>query len=242
MLAGVAYLKTRKDINAAQIGLIGHSEGGVIAPLVASQSPDVAFVVMMAGTGVPGDAILLEQSELIGRAGGGTEASLARSRKLQTRMYAVVKTETDAAKREQKLREIGAEMKKQLTEAEKKQIGDPDLFIKAQIEMLGSPWMRYFLTYDPRPALEKVTCPVLIINGENDLQVPPKQNLPAIQAALKAGGNKDYTIKELPGLNHLFQTSKTGAPSEYAQIEETLAPAALQTMGDWIIQHVQAKE
>ena len=100
--------------------------------------------------------------------------------------------------------------------------------------MLQSPWFRYFLTYDPRPTLAKVKCPVLAINGEKDLQVPPRQNLPEIEKALKAGGNAAVTIREMPNLNHLFQTCKTGAPTEYAQIEETFAPAALQVVGEWV--------
>jgi fermentation-respiration switch protein FrsA (DUF1100 family) len=101
--------------------------------------------------------------------------------------------------------------------------------------------MRFFLTYDPKPTLMQVKCPVLAINGEKDLQVPPEENLQAIEEALKAGGNKDYTVKELPGLNHLFQTAKTGSPSEYAAIEETISPTALEVIGNWISEHTQAK-
>jgi fermentation-respiration switch protein FrsA (DUF1100 family) len=108
-----------------------------------------------------------------------------------------------------------------------------------QIKRVLSPWFRYFLVYDPQPALKKVKCPVLAINGEKDLQVPPKENLSAIEKALKAGGNKKLVVKELPALNHLFQTAPTGAPSEYAKIEETIAPLALQTIGDWIMEQTK---
>jgi hypothetical protein len=104
-----------------------------------------------------------------------------------------------------------------------------------------TPWFRHFLTYDPRPVLEKVKCPVLAICGENDLQVDPRLNLPPIAAALKMAGNPDVTIKELPGLNHLFQASKTGAPSEYQQLEETINPAALEMVGDWLVKRTAAK-
>src|SRR5262249_34781602 len=90
------------------------------------------------------------------------------------------------------------------------------------------------MDYDPRPALRKVTCPVLALNGAKDAQVDSKLNLQAIEAALKEAGNKDVTIRELPDLNHLFQTCKTGAGSEYGAIEETLAPVLLETVAEWI--------
>ena len=104
----------------------------------------------------------------------------------------------------------------------------------SQTQILYTPWFRFFLTYDPRPTLAKVRCPVLALNGEKDLQVPPKENLAAIAAALKAGGNARATVKELPGLNHLFQTARTGRSDEYAKIDETMSPVALETMAAWI--------
>jgi len=124
-----------------------------------------------------------------------------------------------------------------LSEEERKASGYSDIYIEGQVQQITSPWMRFFLTYDPAPTLTNVKCPVLAINGEKDLQVPPKENLPAIENALKAGGNKDYTVKELPGLNHLFQTAGTGSPSEYAKIEETISPDALEIIGNWISEH-----
>jgi uncharacterized protein len=113
-------------------------------------------------------------------------------------------------------------------------MGDPKVYLDMQIKTLTSPWFKYFVKYDPVPVLEKVTCPVLAINGENDLQVPPKENLSAIESALKRSGNNNYETKMLPGLNHLFQTSKTGAISEYGRIEETISPLALETMLNWL--------
>ncbi len=107
--------------------------------------------------------------------------------------------------------------------------------------MLTCPWFRYILSFDPKPILMKVQCPVLALNGEKDAQVPPKEHLSAIEQALKAGGNKDYTTKELPNLNHLFQTCTTGAASEYATIEETFAPRALKIIGDWILKRTTKK-
>jgi fermentation-respiration switch protein FrsA (DUF1100 family) len=239
VLAGVEYLKTRKEINPKQIGLLGHSEGGLIAPMVAVQSSDVAFVVLMAGPGITGEEILYLQGALIARAGGADEKAIAKNLDLQKKMFAVIKVEKDNAAAEKKLHPLWNQTLAEMTEDEKKALdfsgANSDSVFQAQIKQVVSPWFRYFLFYDPLPTLKRVKCPVLAINGEKDLQVPPKENLSAIEKALKAGGNKNFAVKELPGLNHLFQTAQTGAPAEYAKIEETISPTALQAMGDWIL-------
>lgn len=232
---GVAYLKTRKEINPAKIGLIGHSEGGLIAPMVAADSKDIAFIVLLAGPGVPGDQILLEQSALISKAGGESEASRTANRDMMKEMFVIVNSEPDNAKATEKLSAALTAGIAKLPEKERKEAEAQKGALPGQIAMFTSPWFRYFLTYDPQPALRKVACPVLALNGEKDLQVPPKQNLPALEKAFKESGNAKATLKELPGLNHLFQTTKTGSPSEYNTIEETFAPVALETMGDWIL-------
>jgi uncharacterized protein len=235
-LAGVEYLKSRKEINPKKIGLIGHSEGGIIAPIAATQSSDVAFIVLMAGTGITGEEIIYQQTELISKAMGIKDDDIAKSQAIQEQIFAMVKQENDKAILEKKIREIMENGLATLGEAEKKAaMANFD----AQLQSLLSPWFRKFLTYDPRPTLMNVKCPVLAINGEKDLQVPPKENLSEIEKALKAGDNKDYTIKELPGLNHLFQTVQTGSPTEYAKIEETISPTVLKTMGDWILMHAK---
>ena len=242
VLAGVGYLKGRKEINPKQIGLIGHSEGGVIAPMVAVQSPDVAFIVMMAGTGLTGEEILYLQSDMILKAAGATDKIVAFIRETQEREFAVIKKEKNRAIAEKKLREI-EQWQKQVQEKLSKQeqewldsLGDMSEY---EIKMVLSPWFRQILTYDPRLTLMKVKCPVLAIIGELDLQVAPKENLRAIEEALKAGGNKHYVVKELPKLNHLFQTAKTGALSEYAKIEETISPAALKLIADWVLEQTK---
>ena len=232
-LAGVEFLKTRKEIDPKQIGLIGHSEGGVAAPMAAAKSSDVAFIVLMAGPGIPGDQVVMMQSRLISSAEceKEVESSLADSRQLLT----TVSQEKDDAVARQKLHEAAAKR----AEAAKKKIDAQLAAADAKSYAWTTPWFRYFLSFDPRPTLMKVKVPVLAINGEKDLQVPAKEDLEAIDQALKDAGNKDYKIVLLPNLNHLFQTSKTGAPSEYAEIEETIAPVALQTIGDWIVAHVR---
>jgi pimeloyl-ACP methyl ester carboxylesterase len=234
VLAAVQFLKERKEINKTKIGLIGHSEGGMIAPLTAIQSDDVSFIVLMAGLGIPGDSILYLQGELIQRAEGMSEEEIQKSVKLQREIFSIVKNSTDDEKLDKELREKFYVEYATMTEEEKSALGDPEVYLNMQIKTIASPWFKYFLRFDPTPVLEKVKCPVLAINGEKDLQVPPKENLSAIETSLKKGGNNNFEVKILPGLNHLFQTSTTGKISEYGKIEETISPTALQTMLDWI--------
>ena len=219
--AGVAYLKTREEVNPHKIGLIGHSEGGMIAPMVAARNRDVAFIVMLAGIGVPGDQVLVAQGAAIQIANGKSADEAAKNAVKEREMLALVETEKDPAVLEKELKE--------------KMAGQvPDAQIGLQISEITSPWFRYFLTYDPATALRKVTCPVLALDGSLDKQVLPSQNLPAIRKALEEAGNKHFEIDELPGLNHLFQTAKTGSPLEYAEIEETMSPVALEKIATWI--------
>jgi uncharacterized protein len=219
--AGVAYLKTRAEVDPHKIGLIGHSEGGVIAPMIAARNKDVAFIVMMAGTGVPGDEVLVAQIEAINIANGKTPEAAAKDAAREGEILKLVETTNDPAQLEKELKE-------------KMPVDAPATQAGLQVELLTSPWFKYFLTYDPATALRKVTCPVLVLNGSLDKQVLPDQNLPAIRKALAEAGNKNVEIDELPGLNHLFQTAKTGSPTEYAQIEETISPVALEKMAVWI--------
>lgn len=242
VLAGVEYLKSRKEIDPQKIGLVGHSEGGIIAPMVAVKSPDVAFIVLMAGTGLTGEEILYLQGALIARAMGVSEEDIAKNRQLNERIFSVIKEEKNKEVVEEKLRQIIMAEWEKLSEEEKNRIDNPEEYLKAQLQSLLSPWFRFFLTYDPQPTLSKVKCPVLAINGEKDLQVPPKENLSAIEEALKTGGNQDYTIIEIPNLNHLFQTAQTGAPAEYAKIEETISPDALKIIGDWILEQIREEK
>ena len=191
--------------------------------MAAARNADVAFVVMMAGSGVPGDEILPAQLILVSEAAGKSHEDAEKDAAEERVVLALVEHEKDDAALEKQLRE--------------KLAGKvPEAQLDAQIRSVTSPWFRQFLAYDPATALRKVTCPVLALNGEKDLQVPPKQNLPVIRKALAEAGNKNFEVDELPGLNHLFQTAKTGAISEYADIEETMSPAALEKIASWILQ------
>jgi uncharacterized protein len=225
VIAEVNFLKSRKEIDAGKIGLIGHSEGGIIAPIAANKSDGVSFIVLLAGTGMNGEEVLYLQNQLILKNAGESNAALAKQLDFLKEEFNILKNETDEKVIKEKTRAILA-----------KQVGNNKELIDKGLEQLLNPWLRFFLTYDPRPALMKVKCPVLALNGSLDLQVAPKENLAAIEEALKAGGNKNYTVKELPGLNHLFQKAKTGAVSEYSTIEETISPGVLEIISKWIFE------
>lgn len=234
--AAIAFLKSRPDIDGRRIGLIGHSEGGVIAPLVASRNADAAFIVMLAGTGLPGEDILLLQSALIARASGANEETIRADGDAVKKIYAVVKTEADPEAAEKKIRAAAEELYVSMSEERRKETGDKETWIKSLVAGVNNPWFRYFLTYDPRPALEKVRCPVLAVFGEKDLQVPADANLASIGEALRRGGNNRYRLEKMPGLNHLFQTATTGSPAEYGSIEETMSPTLLDLVGKWVLE------
>jgi pimeloyl-ACP methyl ester carboxylesterase len=231
--AAIDFLKSRKNIDAAKIGLIGHSEGGLIAPMiVASNEPehkDISWIVLLAGPALNGEDTLLLQSELIARNAGLGEAQISDSLQFDREAYTIVREEKDSSAIESKVEDLVSSSG--MTDAM------PPAALKTQIRLLSSPWFRFFLDYDPVPALQRTTCPVLALNGEKDLQVPAAQNLTAMKKALEAAGNKDFQTVELPGLNHLFQHCDSGSPSDYGAIEETFSPEALTQITDWIQKH-----
>jgi pimeloyl-ACP methyl ester carboxylesterase len=233
---GIDFLKAHKEIDARRIGLIGHSEGGIVAPMVAAQSKDVAFIVMLAGPGLPGGEILIMQTRLLMKALKASDAEIDRQTKLQTMVYGWLNKEADHEVAKKRIVEEYAQWKAAATDAERKRLEEREATeLKGMLAGSGTKWFRYFVSHDPRPSLRKVQCPVLALIGAKDTQVPPKENLEEITKALKEGGNKDFTVKEMPDLNHLFQTCKTGSLAEYASIEETVAPAVLEMVADWIL-------
>ena len=232
--AGFQFLLSRKEIDKKRIGLIGHSEGGMIAPMVACKSKNVSFIVLLAGTGIPGDELLLLQQELIGRISGISEDDLRKTKVANTKAFEIVKKAANSDQMKKDLtdyitKSIKSDSKSKIPEG----ISESD-FIAMQVNQIANPWMQFFIKYNPALALEKVKCPVLALNGEKDLQVPPKENLSAINKALLKGGNKKGSMKELPNLNHLFQECKTGSPQEYSAIEQTISPVALSEILSWI--------
>lgn len=229
--AGVAYLQTRKEIDKNKIGLIGHSEGGIIAPIVAQNSKDVKFIILLAGPGLRGDQLMLLQKEMIERQKGISENEIKKGQEIFKGAYDIIVASSAN----------DVNLKSKAFNYLKLKLGDSanDTQISALSSQITSPWLVSFLKLDPTIALEKVKCPVLALNGEKDLQVPPDVNLEAIKAALAKGGNKNVTTKKLSNLNHLFQECKTGSPDEYAAIEQTFSPIALEEISKWILVQVK---
>ncbi len=234
---GVRWLADRPEIDPARIGLLGHSEGGLIAPLVAAGCDTVAFIILLAGTGVPGDEVLLAQTRLISAAAGLNAAFLDRQQEAQRALFEGTLAGGDSAAVSAGVRRL---IDTQLSRLPGEHGGLDEAAYEQQVmaayRQVTPPWFRFFLSFDPRSALRRVRCPVLALNGTLDLQVPADQNLPEIQRALLAGGNQDVTVHALGGLNHLFQSAETGSPAEYALIEETIAPAVLEIIGAWILE------
>lgn len=230
----LAYLKSRKEVDARRLGLIGHSEGADIAPMLATQDKDVAFIVLLAGTGVNGREVLEAQAAAMARAAGASPSAIQENLELQERLFAAVDQPGDPAQVEARVRAVVKEALEKLPEQQRAAVA-PGL--EQQVTMVTSPWFRYFLTLDPASALRQVKIPVLALDGSLDLQVVASQNLPAIVKALEEGGNPDYEIVKFPNLNHLFQTAKTGLPGEYSNISETIAPSVLEVMTNWIRRH-----
>jgi fermentation-respiration switch protein FrsA (DUF1100 family) len=247
-LAAVKFLRTRREIAPGKIGLLGHSEGGLVAPLAAAQSSDVAFVVMMAGPGLKGDQVIIGPGGIDRECGWLSAQLIVENRAAQERIFSIIKQDQDLKLAEAGIRKeaeifvtLAGRIKAEAPESERKTAATVAAVIEGQAQLFLSRWFRFYLTYDPTVALMKLKCPVLAVNGEKDIEVPARENLEAIRRALAASGNKDYTVLMLPGLNHLFQTAETGAISEYEQIEETISPLALDAVSDWILKHTSQK-
>ncbi|MEQ9406808.1 MAG: alpha/beta hydrolase [Fuerstiella sp.] len=236
--AAVEFLKQHPRINAEEIGLAGHSEGGLIVPMVCGLREDVAFVVLLAATGVDGLTIIHSQTAAMLRVEKSkpeeqAEVNVAISMNKLV-IERAVKGELDLKDPEFQM-QIDALI--QLLPEEDRDEGKSNLQagIESAKKRLASNWMKFFISYDPRPALSRIKCPILVIIGSKDLQVLPDLNMPEIKKALASGGNKDVELVTLPGLNHLFQKCETGSMNEYASIQETFNPEALQKIGDWIV-------
>ncbi len=224
--AALAFLRAVPHVDPRRTGLVGHSEGGITGPIVAARNPAARFVVMLAGPGIKGAPLLARQFELIGKASGMPADKVAAMKATNEKMFAAI----IAAKSDEEAIAVAQE-----NVADAVKAGLVPAAIAPKIaEQFSSPYMRSLLAYDPAPILAKLKVPVFALNGSLDMQVPAPENLTGLRAALK--GSTRATIVELSGLNHLFQTAKTGAPMEYGLIEETVNPAALKLIGDWVVQ------
>tara|TARA_R110000823_G_scaffold315693_1_gene450215 strand:- start:8056 stop:9777 length:1722 start_codon:yes stop_codon:yes gene_type:complete len=233
VVAAIAYLKSRKEINLNKIGLIGHSEGGIIAPMVAAENKNVAFVVSMAGVMLPGSELLLLQKELQLRSMGSSEVFISKEIEFDKGIMKLINASaSDSLKRN---------LEKYTSEYFKKNPkfasdhGMTETYYKTLIvESYSSPWLINFIKYDPKNTLERLECPLFALNGERDLQVPAKENLEVLEHISNIDSSKKFTLKSYSGLNHLFQECKTGTLMEYGQIEQTLSPQVLQDIAEWI--------
>jgi len=231
--SAVTYLMKRPEIDTRKIGLAGHSEGGLIAPMVASRNPAVAFIVSLAGPGVKGYEILLKQAKDILAVTGSSQAEIDETLANNSHLFRMVVAEPDQRKFAKDAMEwYGKEL-------DTKGIGQDERKTKMSeftqgLISINNPWMRYFIDTDPARFWINVKCPVLALNGEKDLQVNYEMNLPAIKAAVRKGGNRKIKTVSLPGLNHLFQSAEKGSPDEYVNIEETFSPSAMDLITSWI--------
>ncbi|GAB1309655.1 hypothetical protein KH5_23380 [Urechidicola sp. KH5] len=221
------FLKSHKKINPEQIGLIGHSLGGNIAPILASKNKDVAFIILLAASGIKGDELMLLQKAKIERKMGASEIAITMGQTNMKGAYDIIlKSENNTSKLQDDLEVYFTKISGGLL---------PKNQIQGIAMQLSLPWLVDFIKLDPKTALNNTNCPVLALNGTNDLQVPAEENLSAIEKALNSNGNKEVTIKEFENLNHLFQKSETGLPNEYGSIEQTFAPEVLEFMSEWIL-------
>lgn len=242
-LAAVQWLGARTEIDPKRIGLIGHSEGGVVAPLAANARPEaIAFLVLMAGVGVPVDELLVQQGTDLGRIAGADEALLKRNAEVQREIFRQIKEVPDRVELQSTIREILNRQLANLAPEQRKSLNLNEKVVESQLQQLTSPWFRTLLGYTPTQTLARIHCPVLAINGDKDLQVAAKPNLEGIRTGLALATNRTVMTVEFPGLNHLFQPCSTGALSEYTEIEQTIAPQVLETIRTWIVKQSGARK
>lgn len=235
--AAVNYLLTRKDIDTKRIGLIGHSEGAIIASMIAARNKHVAFIVLLAGVGIRGDELIKKQTDAIAEVSGTPDSVRMTTNRIYANLCDMVLAsnapERLSADLTAYMREEMRLYRQDLTVEQREQI------VAVKVKLMSSPWMQYFIRYNPSPVLQQVTCPVLALNGALDVQVDAEMNLSAIRKALEEGGNTNISIVKLSGLNHLFQECQTGALSEYAKIEQTISPTALDEIVKWLEKQIR---
>jgi pimeloyl-ACP methyl ester carboxylesterase len=237
--AAVAFLRSRPEVNKSAIGIIGHSEGGLNAPMVAAAEKadkSVSFLVLLAPPGEPLRSLLMRQTQAFFHL-QGTDPKLAeRALAAQTEdLDLIADPSITADQLQEKLRARAEVRKNRLTAEERAQLGLNGDATEQSIQVSATPWFRSLIRQDPAAYLRNVKIPVLALFGDKDVQVDARVNADGVRAALAAARNPDYEVRSLPGLNHLFQHAGTGGLEEYATIEETFAPEALSAIGDWIL-------
>ena len=232
--AAIEFLSQQKEIDRTKIGIIGHGEGGIIAPIVATKRDDIAFIVLLASPGVRGDETIMHQTSAIGEKAGLPKSFLNLTNQFSKALFEVL---SQPIPNVAQVQELGLKFE---AEAKKLTLADPTKFeglketMFRDLSRFEKPWLHNFLKHDPGPVLGKMTCPILALNGDLDLEVPAKIHLEAIETRLKAAGNRNSQTYELKGLNHLFQRAETGIPAQYSKIEETISPQVLKQISEWI--------
>lgn len=242
---GLDYLKTRKEIDKTKLGMLGHSEGGMIAQIAAADRKDIDFIISLAGPGQKIIDLMADQNAAILKSGGISAKAAENYKPFYIQLLSVIaNASTDTAAKEMATQltdkwmaitpaGIKGELFPAASEAGKK------AFLDGQVKLVRSPWFHYFITYDPGPYIQKMRAKVLVINGEKDIQVAPKQNLAAWKTFLQKSGSKKYDVIEIKGVNHLFQHCNSCTVSEYGTLEETFAPEAMEVIGDWLKKNVK---
>lgn len=231
--AAAVFLRSQTHIDAKRIALVGHSEGGIIAPMVAAKNNTIAAVVLMAGMGVKGAELMVEQNKAMMESQRIEPETIARIlpelKKIFESLAAWKATENNRTALQSDLTSVWDKMPVMWQLKNKK-----EQYVRSSYHAMTSPWYRNFMALNPAVYLEKVKCPVFALNGEKDQQVNAAQNLHAIEESLNKSGNKHYSVKTYPQLNHLFQECETGSVDEYVKIEQTLSPEALSDILDWL--------
>ena len=242
-LAAVEFLKKQKNIDQKKIGFLGHSEGGIIAPLASSNSNDISFMVLVSGFGVNGGELLLEQQKQILKASDVKDTLIQQNLELQKKINEVLMNNKDLNDIKKDIKDFAEKDFANLSPDIKASIQDKVAYInstvQSQISVFNNPWFKFFVKYDPIPALEKVKIPVLMTFGEVDLQVPVAQNKPKMEEALQRGGNKNFKTIVFPKANHLYQEAKTGSPSEYSELKKEFVPGFLESISNWILEVIK---
>jgi len=227
--AALTYLKARKEVDPKRAGMIGLGQGGILALRVAARVDDLDWLMLLAAPATRGEQTLLRQSELIARTSGLPEEQIERSQQFDRTAYAAVREEKTASALEARLNA--------LIEKSGLNASVPPAALADQVRLMATPWFRDYLDFDPVPLLEKIKCPVLALNGDRDLQVDADQTVPLLRQAYEKSGNKDFTVMEIDGVNHLFQKAQSGSPALYGAIVETMAPEVQKAISEWVARH-----
>ncbi len=236
--AALVYLRKHPGIRKDAVGLLGHSEGGIAAAMVAMRRKDVSFLVLLATPAISGDSVIDFQVMSAARRSGASQEDLDRILDLQHRVYETVRRGTGFEELEGLLVEEGKRSLSKLSEENRRSITNPDSLVRSrvglQIASLKSPWFREFIMVNPADALGKVSCPVFALFGEVDQQVPPSLNRAAMERAFVRGGNRDVEVRTVPKANHLFLTSETGDPAEYGSMKKEFVEGFLGSFSTWL--------